>query len=296
MVSRALGVSRSHLYATLVKRRAPRISTDDETVLEALKAVVNKRTSYGYRRAVAILNRARASNGISKVNHKRAYRLMKDAGLLLKRHVGLEKPVHEGKVQTLFSDTRWCSDGFEFRCFNGEKVYVVFSLDTCDREVISFAASTEYSTGETVRELMLASVEARFGKQAVRLPQPIQWLSDNGPQFKSYDTRAFGAELGFDVCNTPAYSPESNGMAEALVKTFKRDYVYVNELPTAQDVIARLQDWFQDYNEYHPHKALKMLSPRQYRRKIAARNASPLPASEDAQNEDCRQPLQLNIN
>lgn len=44
---------------------------------------------------------------------------------------------------------------------------------------------------------------------------------------------SFGAEFGFIVCNTPSYSPESNGMAEAFVKTFKRDYVYLNERRSA---------------------------------------------------------------
>jgi hypothetical protein len=33
---------------------------------------------------------------------------------------------------------------------------------------------------------------------------------------------------GLVVCNTPAYSPESNGMAEAFVKTLKRDYAYLS--------------------------------------------------------------------
>ncbi|EFP9937577.1 hypothetical protein HLQ26_003766, partial [Shigella sonnei] len=28
---------------------------------------------------------------------------------------------------------RWCSDGFEFRCDNGEKLRVTFALDCCDR-------------------------------------------------------------------------------------------------------------------------------------------------------------------
>ena len=32
---------------------------------------------------------------------------------------------------------------------------------------------------------------------------------------------------------TPVESPESNGMAEAFVKTFKRDYVRVNPIPDA---------------------------------------------------------------
>jgi Integrase core domain len=63
-----------------------------------------------------------------------------------------------------------------------------------------------------------------------------------------------------------SYSPESNGMAEAFVKTFKRDYVYLHRLESAATVLAQLSAWFEDYNEVHPHRGLKMRSPREYRR------------------------------
>ena len=64
-------------------------------------------------------------------------------------------------------------------------------------------------------------------------------------------------------------SPESNGMSEAFVKTFKRDYVYVNELFSAADVMSKLPEWFADYNEAAPHKGLKMKSPREFRMTIS---------------------------
>jgi len=60
------------------------------------------------------------------------------------------------------------------------------------------------------------------------------------------------------------YSPESNGMAETFIKTFKRDYVRIHELPDAVTVMEQLPRWFEDYNENHPHKGLKMMSPREY--------------------------------
>ena len=58
--------------------------------------------------------------------------------------------------------------------------------------------------------------------------------------------------------------PHSNGMAEAFVKTFKRDYVSVNPLPDAVTVIAQLPSWFEHYNALHPHKALGYRSPREF--------------------------------
>ena len=63
---------------------------------------------------------------------------------------------------------------------------------------------------------------------------------------------------------------ESNGMAEAFVKTFKRDYVYLAELHNADEVLRALTAWFDDYNEHHPHRGLGMRSPRQYRALLLA--------------------------
>ena len=65
---------------------------------------------------------------------------------------------------------------------------------------------------------------------------------------------------------SPVRSPESNGIAEAFVKTFKRDYARLSILPDAETVIALLPAWFEDYNEVHPHSGLKFLSPREFLR------------------------------
>ena len=108
-----------------------------------------------------------------------------------------------------------------------------------------------------------------MGSRTCNRPQPVEWLSDNGPPYTAIETRDFGEKLGPLVCTTPAYSPESNGMAESFVKTFKRDYVYLNELLTAVSVMQQLASWFEDYNEVHPHKGLRMQSPREYRKATA---------------------------
>ena len=59
-------------------------------------------------------------------------------------------------------------------------------------------------------------------------------------------------------------------MAEAFIKTLKRDYAALWDLNSVQRVIEQLTLWFGGYNERAPHKGLKMLSPREYRRQLAA--------------------------
>jgi putative transposase len=63
---------------------------------------------------------------------------------------------------------------------------------------------------------------------------------------------------------TPIESPLNNGMAEAFVRTVRRDYVRVNPLPDAQTVMRQLSAWITHYNEVHPHKALGYRSPREF--------------------------------
>jgi transposase InsO family protein len=64
---------------------------------------------------------------------------------------------------------------------------------------------------------------------------------------------------------TPAYSPESNGMAEAFVNTIKRDYVPGADLSDAETVIRQVPGWIDDYNRLAPHSSLGMLSPMEFR-------------------------------
>ena len=133
----------------------------------------------------------------------------------------------------------------------------------CDREAMSFVATTAGITGEDVRDLMVAAVEHRFGP-VNQLPRPIEWLTDNGSCYLARETRRFATDIGLVPRTTPLESPQSNGMAEAFVRTLKRDYVRVSPVPDAQSVLRQLPAWLAHYNELHPHRALGYRSPREF--------------------------------
>jgi putative transposase len=41
--------------------------------------------------------------------------------------------------------------------------------------------------------------------------------------------------------------------------------VYLADVRTADELLAQLAGWFDDYNRVRPHRGLKMLSPMGYR-------------------------------
>jgi putative transposase len=271
-VCHVLGVARS---AAAVRRSRPplwrdgrshRLAFDDQGLVAEICAAVEHLPTYGYRRAWAIVRRRRADCGAPAVNLKRVYRVMRDHCLLLAQPARPTRPVrgHDGRVAVAASNRRWCSDGFEFRCDNGQPVRTTFALDCCDREALSWVATTAGYSGNDVRDVMLAAIEQRFGQD---LPdQPIEWLSDNGSAYTALRTRSFAQELGLKPLNTPVCSPQSNGMAESFVKTLKRDYVATMHKPDAATAIGNLAVAFEHYNEHHPHSALRYRSPREFRR------------------------------
>ena len=179
VVADTLGVARSNLVEQVrgsSKRRGRYQRQGDDELVAAIRQLTDARPTYGYRRITALLNRARRASGVAPVNHKRIFRLMAQGKLLLQPHVG-RRPIraHEGRVIALASNQRWSSDVLEISCWNGEVVRVAFAIDTCDREIIAWQASTGGISGEMVRDLMLACVERRFA--TLRAPNPVQWLA-----------------------------------------------------------------------------------------------------------------------
>jgi putative transposase len=267
-VADTLGVARSNLVEQAKRggsRPRPHYrKAGDAELLARIRPLVDARPSYGYRRITALLNHQAAdAEGLDRANHKRVYRVMKRAGLLLAPHTGRDRQrPHDGEVATTASNRRWAADVFEIPCWNGDAVRVAFAIDTHDREVLAWTASPRGIGGIAMRDLMLLAVERRIGSLAA--PQPVEWLADNGSCFTAHATVAFAHAIGLVPCFTPVRSPESNGIAEAFVKTFKRDYVRLNPRFDAAAVMAALDAWFEDYNEMHPHRALGMRSPRQF--------------------------------
>ena len=158
----------------------------DAALLPRIERLVAERPTYGYRRITAVLNRELRVERLAPANHKRVYRIMKANNLLLGRS-GFDR-----------SNLRWCSDGLEFTCWNGDVIRAAFLLDAHDREVIAWRGVANAGiSGSDVRDMLLEAVEKRFG--SYHAPEVVEVLSDNGSCYTAKETRVFG-QLGLKSC------------------------------------------------------------------------------------------------
>ena len=260
-VAETLGVSRSSLGERQCGSTEPRRSyykAQDAALLPRIERLVAERPTYGYRQITAVLNREIRAEGLALVNHKRVYRIMKANNLLLERS-GFDRPerAHDGKEVMMRSNLRWCSDGLEFTCRNGDVIRAAFLLDAHDREVIAWRAVANAGiSGSDVRDMLLEDVKKRF--DSYHAQETVEVLSDNGSCYTAKETRILDHQLGLKPCFTPVASPQSNDMSEAFVKTLKRDYVRVNPLPNAETVLNLIGGWIEGYNGQPPTQRPEM--------------------------------------
>jgi transposase InsO family protein len=81
-------------------------------------------------------------------------------------------------------------------------------------------------------------------------------LSDNGNGYRSHAWTAACAELGIQRRYTRPRRPQTNGKAEALVKTLLREWAYRFAYPSSRHRAKALNGYLRWYNRHRPHGSL----------------------------------------
>ena len=128
---------------------------------------------YGYRRLHIMLRRS----GFN-VNHKRAYRLYKDAGLELKRKSKKRRYEKRGTLErNIFEQNyRWSMDFVSDVTRTGKRFRVFTLIDEVTRECLALEIDSSI-TGQRVTNYL--------NKVALFKGLPKKILTDNGPEFTS---------------------------------------------------------------------------------------------------------------
>ena len=123
--------------------------------------------------------------------------------------VKLTHPANEPMISSKLPKHPWeriVTDLFELH----KQTYILF-VDYYSRypEVIKLNSTTSTSVINAMK-----SVFSRHG-----IPRTV--ISDNGPQYDSVEMKQFASTYGFNHVTSSPYYPQSNGLAECMVKTIK---------------------------------------------------------------------------
>lgn len=128
--------------------------------------------------------------------------------------------------------------------------YVHVAID--DHSRFAYIEILPDEQGATTADFLLRSVQA-FAQVGITVQRV---LTDNGGNYRSVAYQAMASELGIGRRYTRPYRPQTNGKAEALIKTLQREWAYRHRYHSNAERSQALQPWLLDYNYARPHTAI----------------------------------------
>ena len=257
---KALGVSRSSYYSFKKhKKKEKSQKVSDVLVLEKIKSIKAEDPFWGYRRVTAWL---RQREGLL-INHKAVRKIMKDNGLLATQTVHKAKrKASRRKPQAVRPKQIWGIDMTKFMLSGIGWAYLVVVLDWYTKKIVGWNLSLRSRSLEW-REAMDIAIQREF-PEGVR-GKGLKLVSDNGSQPTSTSFIKEIALLGIEQIFTSYDNPKGNADTERIMRTIKKELIWLNEFGSFEEARNRIRDWIMnDYNKLYVHSKLGYLSPENF--------------------------------
>ena len=219
---------------------------------ERIVDIAHVRRRFGYRRIHDLLR-----SEFPGVNHKRVYRLNKNANLAVRRRKKVKRPPNERvplQIARKVNDV-WSMDFVSDSLSNGRRIKCLTVADDFSHECIDIAVDFGIS-GQYVTRLL--------DQAAIFRGYPVAVRTDNGPEFTSRAFLAWTTLHGIRHILIQPGRPMQNGYIESFNGKFRDECLneqWFQSLPQARDCIA---EWRKDYNEVRPHSSLGRIPPAQF--------------------------------
>lgn len=244
---------------TLKRHNDETIEVNNQQVIEQVKTTqADCDTDYGYRKMCYALMIA----GFY-INHKKLYRLMKQAHLLKPRHQRADKTYAKyrivtpaGPLQVLEADIKyvWITEA-------SRHAYILTIIDTFTRHVLHWQVGFTMKAIQIKQAWQTVIVEHLQGADQLRKRIDIEIRNDNGPQFGAKIIREFFEENYLNQVFTHPYTPQENGHVESFHAILsnalcKQTFWNLEQLET------RLTLFYEKYNNTRLHGSIANLPPR----------------------------------
>ena len=154
-------------------------------------------------------------------------------------------------------DPQWFVTNTSYRIRGGLRGQDFMHVAVDDHSRYAYVEALEDEKAVTTEGFLRRAV-AEFKTKGVKVEHLI---SDNG---SNYTSRLFGqaaSELGICLHRTRPYRPQTNGKAEAFIKTLKREWAYARIYSSNAERLDELGSFLNYYNERRPHTSLGLKPP-----------------------------------
>jgi putative transposase len=238
--------------STATWRYQRRGRVDNTVLLARLQAHAAVRARYGYRRLRTLV----AREGLL-ANHKRVYRVYREAGLQVRRRrrkritrgerVPLPAPCQRGDRWSMDFMVDTLADGRAFRTLN--------IVDDFTRECVAIEVDRSLPGARVVR--VLERLQATTG-----LPRTI--VVDNGPEFAGRTLDVWAYAQGVQLRFIRPGKPIENAYVESFNGKFRDECLNEHWFVSVAEAIATIEAWRVDYNTVRPHHSLGHQTPAAY--------------------------------
>lgn len=233
-------------------RHPPSPSTHTQALQSRLVELAQERRRFGYRRLHDLLR-----SEFPDVNHKKIYRLYREASLTVRRRRKVKRPDLERQPlqQAQRPNAVWSMDFVSDALANGRRLKSLTVVDDFTRECVQIAVDHGIS-GSYVTRLLDEAARFRGYPTAVR--------TDNGPEFTSRAFLAWTRQHCITHLLIQPGKPMQNGYIESFNGKFRDECLneqWFTTLHQARDVIAH---WRRDYNEVRPHSSCGRIPPARF--------------------------------
>lgn len=227
-----------------------------DTVIESVKSILSHPfIDCGYRLMTSYLKR----DGYI-INHKKLYRIMKEANLLK-----LEDRIDRSGSGRKFVKFRKVNTQRPFEClemdikmvwipYAGKNAYLLSVIDVHTRRILIYLFAFSIKQAQVIN--LLSELFMKY-----QHPDDVVIRSDNGSQFIAKNVREYLALIGVGQEFTHIATPEENAHIEAYHGILKKEVFNRFEYRTFGEIEKILKDYVLFYNNERLHGLLGRVTP-----------------------------------
>jgi putative transposase len=271
---RALGVSQSWFYKWKAGELAPRAARRRRLKAEIARLFAARQGKDGSPRITAALREAGW-----RVSQNTVAALMREQGLAARRKKKRKASTRPGRgrwrapdlVKRKFTadgiNRRWYGDGTEIVTGEG-KLHLDSVLDMGSRRILGFALGEHHDAALAYGALAMA-VTVRGGA----VPGVV-FHTDQGSEYTARVFRQACERLGIAQSMGRPGSALDNAVVESWHSTLEFELRSLQKFTARAQARAAVAAWIEDYNHVRRHSALGMVSPVDYERALAGKDAT----------------------